>query len=90
MRKFFTSVFLVGLLGIAWNSVWAQDDGRLSFGVISDIHIENNTGQGAMYKVPRALKNLWQTQEMPMSMRRLQASSRMRLTSPTPWVHCSS
>ncbi len=58
MRKFFTSVFLVGLLGMAWNSVWAQDDGRLSFGVISDIHIENNTGQGAMYKVPRALKNL--------------------------------
>ena len=39
MRKIFTSVFLVGLLGMAWNSAWAQDDDRLSFGVISDIHI---------------------------------------------------
>ena len=40
------------------SSVWAQDGERLSFGVISDIHFENNVGEGAMVKVPKALKNL--------------------------------
>ena len=58
MSKRFTSVFLAMLLCMAGKNVFAQQNDRLSFGVISDIHIENNKGQGAMYKVPRALKNL--------------------------------
>ena len=43
------------MLGI---NVEAQENGRLSFGVISDTHFENETGEGAMIKVPKALKNL--------------------------------
>lgn len=38
--------------------VKAQENERLSFGVISDIHFENEIGEGAMIKVPKALKNL--------------------------------
>ena len=47
--------FLALLLG---TSVWAQDNERLTFGVISDIHFDNGIGEGAMVKVPQALKNL--------------------------------
>ena len=54
----FTSVFLAALLSMAGICAWAQESDRLSFGVISDIHFENNVGEGAMVKVPRALKNL--------------------------------
>lgn len=39
-------------------TMMAQSGERLTFGVISDIHIENNVGEGAMVKVPKALKNL--------------------------------
>ena len=58
MRKRITSVFLATLLGMVGFSAWAQESDRLSFGVISDVHFENNVGEGAMVKVPRALKNL--------------------------------
>ena len=58
MRKRTTSVFLAALLSLAGICAWAQEGNRLSFGVISDIHIENNVGEGAMVKVPKALKNL--------------------------------
>ena len=58
MRKRITSLFLAALLSLAEMNVWAQGNARLSFGVISDIHFENNTGEGAKVKVPKALKNL--------------------------------
>ena len=58
MRKRITSISLFALLAFAGISAWAQENDRLSFGVISDIHLENNVGEGAMFKVPRALKNL--------------------------------
>ena len=58
MRKRITSVFLTALLAIVGINVCAQDNDRLSFGVISDVHFENNVGEGAMTKVPKALKNL--------------------------------
>lgn len=37
---------------------WSQKSELLTFGVISDTHFENGIGEGAMMKVPRALKNL--------------------------------
>lgn len=49
---------LLWCFAFAAGAVQAQGEGRLSFGVISDIHFENNVGEGAMVKVPRALKNL--------------------------------
>lgn len=58
MRKRITSVFLAALLCMAGINVWGQEGDRLSFGVISDVHFENNVGEGAMVKVPKALKNL--------------------------------
>ena len=58
MRKTTTSVFLIGLLSMVGICAWAQESDRLSFGVISDVHFENNVGEGAMVKVPQALKNL--------------------------------
>ena len=55
-NKIFTH-FMLGLclLGASMNAA-AQE--RLSFGVISDIHFDNGVGEGAMVKVPKALKNL--------------------------------
>lgn len=58
MRKRIVSIFLTVLLTTVGISAWAQDDDRLSFGVISDVHFENNVGEGAMVKVPKALRNL--------------------------------
>lgn len=58
MKKKMTSVFLAVLLCMVGTSVLAQENDRLTFGVISDIHLENNVGEGAQVKVPRALKNL--------------------------------
>ena len=58
MRKRITSVFLTTLLSMVGISAWAQESDRLSFGVISDVHFENNVGEGAMVKVPQALRNL--------------------------------
>ena len=46
---------LICMLGM---SAFAQDNERLTFGVISDIHFDNGIGEGAMVKVPQALKNL--------------------------------
>ena len=57
MRKRLVSVFLFVLFGMI-GTAWAQESDRLSFGVISDVHFENNVGEGAMVKVPQALKNL--------------------------------
>lgn len=58
MKQKLYYLFLTALLGMSGEYVCAQESERLSFGVISDIHIENNTGEGAMVKVPKALKNL--------------------------------
>lgn len=58
MRKRNVSLFLSVLLCMMGTVTRAQDNERLSFGVISDVHFENNVGEGAMVKVPRALKNL--------------------------------
>ena len=58
MRKKITSLLLAALLSLAGTSAWAQESGRLTFGVISDIHFDNGKGEGAMVKVPKALKNL--------------------------------
>ena len=46
---------LICMLGM---SAFAQESERLTFGVISDIHFDNGVGEGAMVKVPQALKNL--------------------------------
>ena len=55
-NKIFTHSLLgLCLLGASMNAA-AQE--RLSFGVISDIHFDNGVGEGAMVKVPKALKNL--------------------------------
>ena len=58
MKKRITTVFLTALLSMVGICAWAQETDRLSFGVISDVHFENNVGEGAMVKVPKALKNL--------------------------------
>jgi len=42
----------------------AENHSRLSFGVISDTHFENHAGEGAMVKVPRALRNLTSHQKL--------------------------
>ena len=57
MKKsiFLCLTLLALLLG---NSVKAQDNEPLTFGVISDIHFGNGMGVGPMVKVPQALKNL--------------------------------
>ena len=57
MKNIKLTHFLVGLclLGASMSAA-AQE--RLSFGVISDVHFENGVGEGAMVKVPKALKNL--------------------------------
>ena len=49
---------LLTILACILETSVAQEAGRLTFGVISDTHFENNTGEGAMVKVPKALKNL--------------------------------
>ncbi len=46
------------MLCMAGVTAGAQESSRLSFGVISDTHFENNMGDGAMVKVPKALKAL--------------------------------
>ena len=48
----FTSVFLAALLSMAGICAWAQESDRLSFGVISDIHFENNVGEGPWLRCP--------------------------------------
>ena len=58
MRKKIFSVFLTMLVSMIGINAWAQENDRLTFGVISDVHFENNVGEGAMVKVPKALKNL--------------------------------
>ena len=51
-------MFLAALISLVGMNVWGQENERLSFGVISDIHFDNGIGEGAMVKVPQALKNL--------------------------------
>ncbi len=51
-------MFLAALISLAGMNVWGQESERLTFGVISDIHFNNGVGEGAMVKVPKALKNL--------------------------------
>lgn len=51
-------LFLSALVCTAGLSGWAQEEGRLSFGVISDIHFGNKVAEGPMVKVPQALKNI--------------------------------
>ena len=58
MKKRNVSLFLSVLLCMIGTVTHAQDNERLSFGVISDVHFENNMGEGAMVKVPKALRNL--------------------------------
>ena len=55
MRKI-TSL-LAALFCLIGTGALAQDSERLTFGVISDIHFDNGIGEGAMVKVPQALKN---------------------------------
>ncbi len=57
---FLASVLLTCTVKAQWfvGSRDVNDDTVVKFGVISDTHFENNTGEGAMSKVPRALKNL--------------------------------
>lgn len=57
-RKLQLFTTLLWCFAFTATTVLAQNEGRLSFGVISDIHFENNVGEGAMVKVPNALKNL--------------------------------
>ena len=52
------SFLLAMLLGAAGLNASAQDDARLTFGVISDIHFGNGVAEGPMVKVPKALKNI--------------------------------
>ena len=55
MKKFaYFLSFLALLLG---TTAVAQDNKRLTFGVISDVHFDNGNMGGAMVKVPQALKN---------------------------------
>ena len=58
MKKIITFVCLTTLMSVAGMNMWGQESGRLTFGVISDIHFDNGVGEGAMVKVPKALKNL--------------------------------
>lgn len=51
-------LFLTLLALMLGNSMRAQENEPLSFGVISDIHFGNSAGEGPMVKVPQALKNL--------------------------------
>ena len=51
-------LFLSALACMSGLSGWAQEEGRLSFGVISDIHFGNKVAEGPMVKVPQALKNI--------------------------------
>lgn len=51
--------YFISLLALVLGTTaGAQESERLTFGVISDTHFENNLGEGAMVKVPKALKNL--------------------------------
>ena len=58
MKQKFILAFLTMLICMGGMGVGAQNNERLSFGVISDIHFDNRVGEGAMVKVPKALKNL--------------------------------
>jgi len=58
MKKTVLLILIAALAMASGNIAKAQADGRLSFGVISDIHVGNNVGEGPMVKVPQALKNL--------------------------------
>ena len=58
MKQRITSVILTMLISMWGMNVWSQESEPLSFGVISDIHFDNHVGEGAMVKVPKALKNL--------------------------------
>lgn len=57
MRKKFLLV-LTTLACMSGMSGWAQNEGKLTFGVISDIHFGNTVAEGPMVKVPQALKNI--------------------------------
>ena len=57
MRKRFLFV-LTTLACMSGMSGWAQNEGKLTFGVISDIHFGNKVAEGPMVKVPQALKNI--------------------------------
>ena len=57
MKKTVFTLF-ASLALLVGSSAWAQTDGPLTFGVISDIHFGNGVGEGPMVKVPQALKNL--------------------------------
>ena len=57
MRKKFLLV-LTALACMSGMSGWAQNEGKLTFGVISDIHFGNKVAEGPMVKVPQALKNI--------------------------------
>lgn len=54
------SLLMAGTMNAQWfvGAKDVDDDTVVKFGVISDTHFENNTGEGAQVKVPRALKNL--------------------------------
>jgi ABC-type arginine/histidine transport system permease subunit len=60
MRKKFLLV-LTALACMSGMSGWAQNEGKLTFGVISDIHFGNKVAEGPMVKVPQALKNILPT-----------------------------
>ena len=52
--------YFISLLALVLGtSAGAQESERLTFGVISDTHFENNLGEGAMVKVPKASTCLW-------------------------------
>jgi predicted phosphodiesterase len=58
-----TAIFIFSYVIICGAGPLAAQDGKHNsalprFAVISDIHFENNRGEGAKVKVPRALKNL--------------------------------
>lgn len=57
MRKRFLLV-LTTLACMSGMSGWAQNEGKLTFGVISDIHFGNTVAEGPMVKVPQALKSI--------------------------------
>ncbi|MBO5785673.1 MAG: hypothetical protein J6R05_06390, partial [Bacteroidaceae bacterium] len=57
MSKRFLLV-LTALACMSGMSGWAQNEGKLTFGVISDIHFGNTVAEGPMVKVPQALKNI--------------------------------
>ena len=62
----YLSLLLAALFNLSGLRAMAQESERLTFGVISDTHFENGTGEGAMVKVPKALKNLTSQAKLDM------------------------